>query len=247
MEQDDAASQSQPPGVQRRDIVSSGQPENDLRPSGATGPRILVAEDDALSREVLSRLLTGWGYAVLQVQDGEQAWEVLRGAGAPRLAVLDWMMPRLDGLEVCRRVREAIAEPPYLILLTGRRSSEDVVAGLEAGADEYLPKPVDPDELRARVRAACRVVELQGRLRERVRDLEAALARERRLQGLLPICAWCRKIRNDQNYWQRVEEYLSEHAAVRFSHSICPDCLRAVQDSLEQQDAEPPGSSAPEP
>ncbi len=226
--------------------MSSGQPENDLSFRDAAGRRILVAEDDALSRDVLSRLLTGWGYEVLPVEDGEQAWEVLRDPSAPRLAVLDWMMPRLDGVDVCRRVREAIAEPPYLILLTGRRSPEDVVAGLEAGADEYLPKPVDPDELRARVRAACRVVELQGRLTERVRDLEAALARERRLQALLPICAWCRKVRNDQNYWQRVEEYLSEYAAVRFSHGICPDCLRAVQDSLEQE-AEPPEPHAREP
>ena len=226
--------------------MSSGQPENNPSPPGTTVPRILVAEDDPLARDVLSRLLTGWGYEVLQAEDGEQAWEVLREPSAPRLAVLDWMMPRLDGLEVCRRVREAVAEPPYLILLTGRRSPEDVVAGLEAGADEYLSKPVDSDELRARVRAACRVVELQGRLSERVRDLEAALARERRLQALLPICAWCRKVRNDQNYWQRVEEYLSEYAAVRFSHGICPDCLRAVQDSLEEE-AEPPGPPAPAP
>jgi phosphoserine phosphatase RsbU/P len=226
--------------------MSSGQPENNPSPPVTPVSRILVAEDDPLSRDVLSRLLTGWGYEVLQVEDGEQAWEVLREPSAPRLAVLDWMMPRLDGLEVCRRVREAVAEPPYLILLTGRRSPEDVVAGLEAGADEYLSKPVDPDELRARVRAACRVVELQGRLTERVRDLEAALARERRLQALLPICAWCRKVRNDQNYWQRVEEYLSEYGAVRFSHGICPDCLRAVQDSLEEE-AGPPEPPAPAP
>ena len=90
-----------------------------------------------------------------------------------------------------------------------------------------------------RVRAGRRLVELQGRLAERVRDLEAALARERRLQGLLPICAWCRKVRNDQNYWQAVEDYLSEHAAVRFTHGICPDCLRSVQDAIAGGEAPP--------
>src|SRR5262249_2039613 len=128
--------------------------------------------------------------------------------------------------------REELAEPPYLILLTGRHSRDDVIAGLDAGADEFLPKPIEPEELQARVRAARRLVDLRSRLAERVRELEAVLARERRLQGLLPICAWCRKIRNDQNYWQAVEEYLCEHAAVRFTHGICPDCLRCVGESM---------------
>jgi DNA-binding response OmpR family regulator len=191
-----------------------------------------VAEDDEPTRVALFRLLTGWGYEVLPVADGEAAWEALRGASAPHLALLDWGMPKRDGLELCRRVREELAEPPYLILLTGRRSRDDIVAGLDAGADEYLPKPVDPEELRARVRAARRLIELRSRLAERVRELEAALARERRLQGLLPICAWCRKVRNDQNYWQAVEEYFSEYAAVRFTHGICPDCLCSVRGSI---------------
>ncbi|MBI1918117.1 MAG: response regulator transcription factor [Planctomycetes bacterium] len=219
----------------------SSEQENDLPVSApAGGPcRVLVADDDEPTLRALTRLLTGWGYEVLPVADGEAAWEGLGGADAPRLALLDWVMPKLDGLDLCRRVREEIAEPPYLILLTGRRSRDDIVAGLDAGADEYLPKPIDPEELRARVRAARRLVELQGRLAERVRELEAALARERRLQGLLPICAWCRKVRNDQNYWQAVEDYLSEHAAVRFTHGICPDCLRSIQDSAARREAPP--------
>jgi len=204
--------------------------------SGAAPWRILVAEDDEPTCQALTRLLTGWGYCVLPAHNGERAWQILQSDDAPRLALLDWVMPGLDGLEVCRRVRKAVAEPPYLILLTGRRSPEDVVAGLDAGADEYLGKPVDPAELRARVRAGCRVVELQDRLADRVRELEAALARERRLQELLPICAWCRKVRNDQNYWQAVEDYLTEYAAVRFTHGICPDCLRAVQDSVRNEE-----------
>jgi DNA-binding response OmpR family regulator len=192
--------------------------------------RVLVAEDNPIARVALEKQLTSWGYAVVSVADGQAAWKILGGADPPRLAIIDWGMPGLDGLEVCRRVRQAVTDvSPYLIVLTGRGSLEDIVAGLESGADEYLTKPVEPAELQARVRAGRRVVELQARLAERVRELEAARDRERHLQGLLPICAWCKKIRNDRNYWQRVEEYLAEHADVRFSHGICPDCARSFQ------------------
>jgi phosphoserine phosphatase RsbU/P len=202
--------------------------------SGKTRPRrVLVAEDDDNARRALERMLTLWGYTVVPVADGIQAWEVLRQPQTPRLAVLDWMMPGMDGVEVCRRVRQEIPEPPYLLVITGRGGPDDLVAGLQGGADEYLTKPVDPSELRVRVEAGWRVADLQERLSERVRELEAALHRERCLQELLPICAWCRKVRNDQNYWQRVDEYLSEQGAVRFSHGICPTCLAEVQSELE--------------
>ena len=199
------------------------------------GPRlrVLVADDDPVTVKALARLLTGWGYAVETAEDGGEALRVLCGPNPPLLAILDWVMPELDGLEVCRRVRAAgLAQTPYLLLLTGRTNPADLVAGLEGGADEYVTKPTDFHELRARVQAARRVVELQGRLAERVRELEEALAREQRLQGLLPICAWCRKVRNDSNYWQRVEEYVSEHSEVRFSHGICPDCLRGLEGEI---------------
>ena len=137
--------------------------------------KVLVAEDDPAARSGLESLLRRWGYAAVGVADGWEAWEVLRGEDPPRLALLDWAMPGPDGLELCRRARDLHpARPPYLILLTGRDAREDLVAGLEGGADEYLTKPVEPEELRARVRAAWRLVELQGRLAERVHELEAA-------------------------------------------------------------------------
>jgi response regulator RpfG family c-di-GMP phosphodiesterase len=135
------------------------------------------------------------------------------------------MMPGLDGLEVCRRVRaRQPEEPPYLILLTAKGTREDVLAGFESGADDYLTKPVDQGELRARLQAGRRVVDLRRSLAERVKDLERALARVKQLQGLLPICCYCKKIRADQDYWQQVESYISAHADVRFSHGICPEC-----------------------
>jgi DNA-binding response OmpR family regulator len=139
--------------------------------------KVLVAEDDPTSRLAITALLTGWGYEVTSVGDGAAAWQVLRQEDAPPLAVLDWLMPGMDGLEVCRHVRgSAPARPTYVILLTALAGHEDVVAGLEGGADDYVAKPADPDELRARVRAGQRVVELQAALAARVAQLEAALA-----------------------------------------------------------------------
>ena len=136
--------------------------------------KILVAEDDLVTGRMLEAHLVKWGYEVQIVTDGRQAWQILQQDNAPRLALLDWMMPEMDGLSICREVRRLNIQPYiYLILLTARRYQEDVVAGLEAGADEYLTKPFDPYELRARLRAGARVVELQDSLiqaREALRD-----------------------------------------------------------------------------
>jgi sigma-B regulation protein RsbU (phosphoserine phosphatase) len=191
--------------------------------------KVLIAEDDPVSRRVLAATLDKFGYEVVVAADGAEAWGALQGADTPHLAILDWMMPEIDGIELCRRVRATpTSTPPYLILLTAKSGKEDVVAGLDAGANDYLIKPFDRAELRARVQVGAHVLELQGNLAERVRELETALSQVKQLQGLLPICSYCKKIRDEQNYWQRVESYLSEHAQVEFSHGICPDCYRTV-------------------
>jgi DNA-binding response OmpR family regulator len=198
--------------------------------------RILIAEDEAVSRRMLEATLQKWGYEVVAVADGLAAWQALEGEDPPHLAILDWMMPGMDGTEVCQRVRELSHAPQtYLILLTARGSSEDVVRGLEAGANDYVTKPFDREELRARVQVGRRVVELQASLAQRVRELEEALAGVNQLQGLLPICSYCKKIRDDRNYWQQVERYISEHSEAVFSHSICPDCFeKFVKPELEK-------------
>jgi CheY-like chemotaxis protein len=188
-------------------------------------PPVLIAEDDPASRRLLDATLRRWGHQVVMTVDGDEAWKALQQPDAPSVAILDWMMPRLDGVELCRRVRaQGSPTPPYLILLTANTRRADIVEGLEAGADDYMGKPFDHDELRARLIVAIRVVELRRRLADRVRELEAALGRVKQLHGLLPICSFCRKIRDDQNYWRRVEEYMSAHADVQFSHGICPQC-----------------------
>jgi DNA-binding response OmpR family regulator len=189
--------------------------------------KLLLAEDDRVSRCLLEATLAGWGYDVVAAEDGARAWDVLQGADPPRLLVLDWMMPGLTGVELCRRLRCRIgSESTYVLLLSARDAPEDVVAGLESGASDYLTKPFNRQELEARLRTGRRIVELQQRLAERVRQLEQALAQVEVLQNLLPICCYCKKVRNDRNYWQQVEHYLTEYSGVRFSHSICPECVR---------------------
>ena len=191
--------------------------------------RILIAEDDAISRTVLERTLRSWGHDVIVTCDGAAAWEALQKEDAPKLAILDWMMPHLDGVEVCRRVRNlAQAEPSYLILLTAKQQKEDVVAGLDGGANDYVTKPFDRSELHARVRVAERVTSLQRDLANRVRELSAALAQVKKLRTMLPVCSYCRNVRDDKNYWQSVEAYLAENTDVLFSHGICPDCYEKV-------------------
>ncbi len=198
--------------------------------------KVLIAEDDPVSRRVLVAALEKFGYEVVVAADGAEAWAALQSADAPQLAILDWMMPEIDGVELCRRVRGLpTATPPYLILLTAKSGKEDVVTGLDAGANDYLTKPFDRAELRARLQVGAHVLELQGNLAARVRELEASLSQVKHLQGLLPICSYCKKIRDEQNYWHRVESYISEHTEVEFSHGICPACYTdVVQPQLDQ-------------
>jgi len=194
--------------------------------------KILVADDEPIFRRLACSALDKLGHELVEAFDGTEAWARLEGADPPQLAILDWLMPNVSGLDVCRKVHElAMPAPPYLIVVTARDRPEDIVVGLDAGADDYLTKPYNPAELRARVQVGVRILSLRQHLAERVRALEEALAQVKRLQGLLPMCAWCRKIRNDQNYWQSVEQYVGEHADVRFTHGICPECRKKAMGS----------------
>jgi CheY-like chemotaxis protein len=199
---------------------------------------VLVADDDPVSRTVVAAMVRKAGFAVTLANDGKAAWTALSADPAPTLALLDWEMPGLDGPEVLRRVRErATATPTYVILLTSRVATADIVAGLKAGANDYITKPANHEELLARLGVGARVVELQQALADRVRRLEEALANVRTLQGLLPICSYCKAIRNDKNYWEKVETYFSDHSGVQFSHSYCPACyVRFVKPQLDALD-----------
>lgn len=191
--------------------------------------KILIAEDEQVSRRVLQASLVKEGHEVSLARDGEEAWEMLKQDNPVPLAILDWNMPGLTGPEICRRVRERKTDQPtYIILLTTRDSRQDIVAGLQAGANDYITKPFDFDELSARVRVGERVVQLQRTLADRVKELEDALTNVKMLQGLLPICLYCKRIRDDQNYWQQLDRYVADHTETRFSHGICPECYEKV-------------------
>lgn len=201
--------------------------------------QVLVADDEAVSRTVVGAMLKKAGYPVVFASDGEQAWRKLSEADAPSLAVIDWEMPGIQGPDVIERLRARQSQAPtYVILLTSRDASADIVRGLRAGADDYVTKPANEDELIARVSVGARVVQLQIALADRVRHLEEALANVKALQTLLPMCAYCKSVRNDQNYWEKVETYFQQHSNVSFTHSYCPSCYeRFVRPELEALEA----------
>jgi phosphoserine phosphatase RsbU/P len=196
---------------------------------------VLIAEDDRVTGEILARTLQRWNHETTVVGDGGKAWEYLRASASPTLAILDWMMPEMDGPEVCRRVR---ADLPlanmYLLLVTAREGRSDVIVGLDAGADDYIIKPFDPEELRARISVGVRVLGLQQKLAERVAELQDALSNVKQLHGLLPICSYCKRIRGDDQYWQQVEGYIAQHSNAEFSHGICPACFAKVSAEIDE-------------
>ena len=194
-------------------------------PARMPAMRILIAEDDRTSRRLLEKALAKWGHEVIVTENGRDAHDLLLEEDAPSLAVLDWMMPDIDGVEVCRRISAAReSRPCYLILLTAKKEKTDIVVGLEAGANDYVTKPFDLGELRARISVGERVVDLETALRARVRELEDAQGHIRELQGMLPICSHCRAIRDDDGFWTRVDVYFQEHSHLEFSHGLCPKC-----------------------
>lgn len=200
--------------------------------------RILVAEDDPITQRLLQSTLARLGWDVITAPDGVAAWQMLdtlEGEEAPQLVLLDWMMPGLDGIEICRKLRTTPGfELMYIILLTSRSEKEDLAMGLAAGANDYITKPFHPAELESRVRVGQRMVKLQTSLAARIKELESALSEVRQLQGLLPMCSYCKKVRNEANYWQQVEAYITSTSGVELTHSVCPSCMERVMREMEE-------------
>jgi phosphoserine phosphatase RsbU/P len=206
--------------------------------------KILIAEDDSVSRRVLQLSLMMAGHEVIMTQNGAAAWEVLQREDSPALAILDWMMPDMDGLEVCQLVRQQpTVTPVYIILLTAKTTKDDVIQGLRAGANDYIFKPFDREELYARVKAGETVVRLQQDLASRIRSVGNEPATGKQLQGILPICSYCKDIRDDQDCWQRLDSYITKHSEAQFSHSICPSCYQSVLTTLYEGPVENSGST----
>jgi CheY-like chemotaxis protein len=191
--------------------------------------RILIAEDDLTSRLTLTELLKKQGHEVVAVVNGTEALEELRKPDAPALAILDWLMPQVDGAEVVRQIRTLKTDrPPYLIMLTIRGEKADIIRGLTAGANDYLSKPFDAGELCARIEAGRRMLDMQDSLASKVEALKRALEQIKTLRGIVPICAKCKNIRDDEGYWNQVEVFIRDRSEAEFSHCICPKCMEQL-------------------
>lgn len=171
---------------------------------------VLVADDDGISRLLLEATIARLGHDVTTVVDGEAAWTALE-RGAFAVLITDLLMPRLDGFELVRRVRARAQESYlYVILLTTAGGKVNLLNAIDAGVDDFVTKPFDPQLLAARVHVAERIVGVHRRAWQ--------------LEGLLPICAWCKRIKDGQSQWTRIEQYLADRSEARFSHGICPEC-----------------------
>lgn len=188
--------------------------------------KILIAEDEFTTRMMVQVSLENWGYRVESVTNGHEAWAAFQKSDAPHIAILDWEMPELDGVEVCRRVKEMEAQShPYILLLTGRDSKTDIVRGFDAGADDYMTKPFNDNELRARVRVAERLVRTQASLAESVAELKEALNQLEMLENGIQACRQCRRIFSPYDgEWHSFTDVLENGADPRFQTTVCGDC-----------------------
>lgn len=199
--------------------------------------RVLVAEDDERTRTALVFLLQRHGYEVKVAPDGKAAFEIMIAPDPPHIALLDWEMPGLDGLHVSRGVRTLPADRyTYIIMLTGRDNPKDMLTAFDAGVDDFLSKPVDTSELLARMRCGERIIKSEKRCAQRLADLETAFQEISDLKRLLPICMYCKKVRDTGDYWEEIETYIHARTGTDFSHGICPDCMDVVLKGAHSND-----------
>jgi DNA-binding response OmpR family regulator len=186
--------------------------------------KILMAEDDPVAAKILQRALEMLGHQVVAATNGEEAWEAFDREPV-RLVVSDWLMPGLDGLGLCKKIRDRKKTPyTYFILLTSQETGpENYDLATEAGVDDFLTKPLDRATIRMRLRVAERILKFTTEIRQ--------------LKDMIPICAYCRKIRNDDNYWQMVETYINKETGSNFTHGICPECSKTLLEQLNETPA----------
>jgi DNA-binding response OmpR family regulator len=172
--------------------------------------KILLAEDDAASRQTLEAILAAQGHEVTSAETGLAAWNMWQ-VSAQRVVVADWLMPQMDGLELCRKIRAHAPAPyTYFIMETIRGGRGNFLEAMAAGVDDFITKPVIPDELVARLKVAERILGLRHELRT--------------LEGLLAICSYCKRLRDEGGAWVPLERYLEGRSSAQLSHGICPDC-----------------------
>lgn len=199
--------------------------------------RVLAIEDQPVAAMQLVAALRSLGHEPECVKDGMAAWKEL-SRHPYRVVVSDWRMPGIDGLDICRMIRNRGGDYVYFILISAAGVSRETrQEALKAGVDDFLGKPIDPDELGMRLHVAERILGFTAQVKQ--------------LESFLPICGYCKKIRDDKNYWSQVEDYLSKRDGTRFSHGICPDCYTRVVvpqlDALLDDEAKESGGEPPKP
>ena len=191
--------------------------------------RILIVDDDQLNIKLLSVLLRE-DYQITAVQSGESALTEVEGENLPDLILLDIMMPGIDGYEVCKRLKENERTRHIpVIFVTAVKEIEDAARGFKMGAVDYIQKPLSPVMVKARV-------DLHIKLHQTMQALKDALSQVKQLRGLLPICMYCKKIRDDNGYWNQLEAYLGQHSEAEFSHGICQECAKEHYPGLDLYD-----------
>jgi CheY-like chemotaxis protein len=188
--------------------------------------KLLIAEDDPVTSKILRLTLEHGGHEVIMVPDGAAAWKRFQ-VEPVSVVVSDWMMPELDGLQLCRLIRERVdRDYTYFILLTANHARrENLAQAMEAGIDDFLQKPLDREVIWMRLRVAERILAFTRQIHQ--------------LGELLPICAFCKKIRDDGTYWKQFESYIQDHTGAHFSHGVCPDCFEQQMKELDGKKARP--------
>ena len=196
---------------------------------------ILVVDDISTNRKILERALRSAGYAVRQATSGSHAIELIQES-APDLILLDIGMPDLDGYAVCETIKqdETLKDIP-IIFISALEATFDKVKAFDVGGVDYITKPFQLEEMLARVRTHLLIRQLQQERDAIIDELREALAEVRRLEGLIPICAGCKQIRDDRGFWNSVESYISEHSDAEFSHGVCPECLERLYPEIHRE------------
>jgi DNA-binding response OmpR family regulator len=198
--------------------------------------RILVTDDDPVLLELMTSVLSTGGYEVIEASTGQACLDAVR-EHHPDLVLLDVILPDMTGIQVCSLIKaDGEMKDIIVILMSGVQvSSEFQANGLNVGADGYIARPVSNKELLARVRSMMRLKRAEDGLREKekqqeklIQDLEKAFAEIKTLKGFIPICASCKKIRDDEGFWKQLEAYITEHTNAVFSHGLCPECARTL-------------------
>jgi CheY-like chemotaxis protein len=198
--------------------------------------RILACDDDPNVLRATTRVLRSAGYDVSEAITGESCLLAIQEK-RPDMLLLDVMLPDLSGIEVCRRIKiDPNLRTIFVVMLSGLTEPDNQSEGLESGADGYIVKPVTSRELLARVTAMVRIIKAERERDRLICKLQDALANIKILHGLLPICASCKKVRDDKGYWNQLEVYILEHSEAEFTHGLCPDCTKRLYEDILEKD-----------